>query len=253
MNKGTMLKDKTALVTGASSGIGAATALALASERANILLHYNANTEGAKKVVDQIRQKGVTVESVQADLATREGIQSLSKYAESKQIDILINNAGSLLARTPVLEFTEELWDRVITLNLTSAFFLSQAVLRGMKERKEGVIVNVTSVAARFGGGIGALAYSSAKAALSTTTRGLTKEFAPSGIRVNAVSPGTVHTHYHETFSTPEGLEKVRLATPVGSIGTPEEIADVIVFLCGPGARFIHGEVIEVNGGFFMA
>lgn len=253
MNKETLLKDKTALVTGASSGIGAATALALASEGANILLHYNSNAEGAKHVLEQILQKGVAAESIHADLTTREGVRSLSRYAESKPIDILINNAGSLLARTPVLEFTEELWDGVITLNLTSAFFLSQAVLRGMKERQQGVIVNVSSVAARFGGGIGALAYSSAKAALSTMTRGLTKEFASSGIRINAVSPGTVLTHYHETFSTPAMLEGVRSMTPAGRIGTSEEIADVIVFLCGPQARFIHGEVIEVNGGFFMA
>lgn len=253
MNKETLLKDKTALVTGASSGIGAATALALASEGANILLHYNSNAEGAKHVLEQILQKGVAAESIQADLTTREGVRSLSRYAESKSIDILINNAGSLLARTPVLEFTEELWDGVITLNLTSAFFLSQAVLRGMKERQQGVIVNISSVAARFGGGIGALAYSSAKAALSTMTRGLTKEFASSGIRINAVSPGTVLTHYHETFSTPAMLEGVRSMTPAGRIGTSEEIADVIVFLCGPQARFIHGEVIEVNGGFFMA
>lgn len=253
MNKGTLLKDKTALVTGASSGIGAATALALACEGANILLHYNSNAKGAEHVLDRILQKGVAAESIQADLTTLEGIRSLSRYAGSKPIDILINNAGSLLARTPVLDFTEELWDRVITLNLTSAFFLSQAVLRGMKERKQGVIVNVSSVAARFGGGIGALAYSSAKAALSTMTRGLTKEFASSGIRVNAVSPGTVQTHYHETFSTPAMLEHVRSITPAGHIGTSEEIADVIVFLCGPQARFIHGEVIEVNGGFFMA
>jgi 3-oxoacyl-[acyl-carrier protein] reductase len=252
MNQGTSLKGMTALVTGASSGIGAATALALASEGANILLHYNSNAEGAKNVLEQIQQKSAAATSIQADLTTREGIRSLSRYAEAKPIDILVNNAGSLLARTPVLDFTEELWDCVMTLNLTSAFFLSQAVLRGMKERQQGVIVNVSSVAARNGGGIGAIAYSSAKGALSTMTRGLTKEFASSGIRINAVSPGTVHTNYHETFSTPAMLEGVRSITPAGRIGTPAEVADVIVFLCGPEARFIHGQVIEVNGGFLM-
>lgn len=252
MNQGTSLKNMTALVTGASSGIGAATALALASEGANILLHYNSNAESAKNVLDRVLQKGVEATAIQADLATREGIRSLSRYTEAKPIDILINNAGSLLARTRVLDFTEELWDSVMTLNLTSAFFLSQAVLRGMKERQQGIIVNVSSVAARNGGGIGALAYSSAKAALSTMTRGLTKEFAPCGIRINAISPGTVHTPYHETFSTPQMLEGVRSITPAGRIGTSEEIADVIVFLCGPQARFIHGQVIEVNGGFLM-
>jgi NAD(P)-dependent dehydrogenase (short-subunit alcohol dehydrogenase family) len=252
MNHGKLLKDMTALVTGASSGIGAATALALASEGANILLHYNSNAEGARNVLDQILQKGVAASLIQADLTSREGVRSLSRYAETKPIDILVNNAGSLLARTPVLDFTEELWNCVMTLNLTSAFFLSQAVLRGMKERQRGVIVNVSSVAARNGGGIGAIAYSSAKAALSTMTRGLTKEFASSGIRINAVSPGTVHTNYHETFSTPAMLEGARSVTPAGRIGTPAEVADVIVFLCEPQARFIHGQVIEVNGGFLM-
>lgn len=252
MNQGTFLKGMTALVTGASSGIGAATALALASEGANIVLHFNSNPEGAGSVLEQILQKGVQATLIQANLTTREGIRLLSRHVETKQIDILINNAGSLIARTPVLGFTEELWDCVMTLNLTSAFFLSQAVLRGMKERQHGVIVNVSSVAARNGGGIGALAYATAKAALSTMTRGLTREFASSGIRINAVSPGTIHTNYHKTFSTPEALEEVRSSTPAGRIGTPAEIADTIVFLCGPQARFIHGQVIEVNGGFLM-
>ena len=120
-----------------------------------------------------------------------------STAVAGKRIDILINNAGSLIRRTRVLEFTEELWDQVLTLNLSSAFFLAKAVLPGMLERKSGVIVNISSVAARNGGGLGALAYSTAKAGLSTATKGLAKEFAPHGIRINAVSPGTVDTEYH--------------------------------------------------------
>jgi 3-oxoacyl-[acyl-carrier protein] reductase len=112
--------------------------------------------------------------------------------------------------------------------------------------------VNVSSLAARNGGGIGALAYASAKGALSTMTKGFTKEFAASGIRVNAVSPGTITTNYHKVFSTEEGLELVRDATPAKRIGAPEEVADVILFLCSPQARFVHGQVIEVNGGFLM-
>jgi 3-oxoacyl-[acyl-carrier protein] reductase len=252
MNQTTSLKSTTALVTGASSGIGAATALALGSAGAQILLHFNANSDGAESVLEKIKNRGGSGTLVQADLATRDGIRSLAHHAAAKPIDILVNNAGSLLQRAPVLDITEELWDRVITLNLTSAFLLSQAVLRGMKERGRGVIVNVSSVAARTGGGIGALAYSSAKAAVSTMTRGLTKEFASGGIRINAVSPGTVATNYHKAFSTPAALDAVRVATPADRIGTPEEIADVILYLCLPEARFIHGQVIEVNGGFLM-
>ena len=169
-----------------------------------------------------------------------------------RPIDLLVNNAGSLIRRTPVLEFGEELWDQVLTLNLTSAFFIAQAVLRGMAERKSGVIVNVSSVGARTGGGIGALAYCAAKGAINTMTRGLAKEFGPHGIRVNAVSPGTVDTNYHRNFSTPAGLQSVAAATPLGRIGDAREIGEVIIFLCSAAASFIHGEIIEINGGFFM-
>lgn len=246
------LENMTALVTGASSGIGAATAKVLASAGANVLLHFNSNAEGAEDVLRQFQLEGGTATLVQADLATREGTRCLAQFASTHSIDILINNAGSLLARTPILEFTEELWDRVMVLNFTSAFFLSQAVIPGMKQRQQGIIVNVSSLAARNGGGIGALAYSSAKAALSTMTKGFTKEFASSGIRVNAVSPGTITTNYHKTFSTQEALESVKSATPAKRIGAPEEVADVILFLCSDQARFIHGQVIEVNGGFLM-
>ncbi len=161
-----------------------------------------------------------------------------------------MNNAGSLIQRTPVLNFTEELWEQVLTLNLTSAFFLAKAVLAGMVERKSGFVVNISSVAARNGGGLGALAYASAKGALSTMTIGLAKEFAPFGVRINAVSPGTIDTNYHRKFSNDQTLNAVKAATPMARLGTAEEVADVILFLCSNEARFIQGQVIEVNGGF---
>jgi 3-oxoacyl-[acyl-carrier protein] reductase len=243
----------TALVTGASSGIGAATAVALAQHGAYVIVHFNSQRTEAEAVLNKIHAVGANGEIVQADLSTAEGSRILAVFAGKRSIDILVNNAGSLIARTRVLDFTEDLWEKVMMLNFTSAFFLSQAVLHGMVERKHGYIVNISSVAARFGGGLGALAYSAAKAAVSTMTKGLTKEFAPLGIRVNCVSPGTIDTGYHKAFSTAEGLEGVRAATPVGRLGTAEEIADAVVFLCSDQASFIHGQVIEINGGFLMA
>lgn len=254
ISRGTIsLTGKNALVTGASSGIGAATALALAAVGANVVVHYNSQQDEALAVLDKIRSAGSEGDIVQADLSTQHGTDSLCRFAGRRQIDILINNAGSLVQRTRVLDFTPELWEKVMMLNLTSAFFLSQAVLRGMVERHSGVIINMSSVAARFGGGLGALAYSSAKAAVSTMTKGLTKEFGSQGIRVNCISPGTVDTGYHRTFSTAEGLDSVRAATPVGRLGTSEEIADLVVFLASDHATFIQGQTIEINGGFFMA
>lgn len=246
-------RNQTALITGASTGIGAATAIAFAQQGVNVLIHYNANHAEAESVQQSALRYGVHADLVQADLSSAEGSHKLSQWAASREIDILVNNAGSLLARTRVLDFTEDLWERMMMLNLTSAFFLSQAVLAGMVQRKHGFIVNISSVAARNGGGLGALAYSTAKAAISTMTKGLAKEFAPHNIRVNAVSPGTIETNYHKTFSSADALQSVRAATPIGRLGAPEEIASIIVFLCTDAASFIHGQVLEANGGFLMA
>ena len=244
--------DLNVLVTGASSGIGAATAIAFARHGANLLIHYNSKESEARAVLEEVLRHGVKAQLVQAELTTMDGTRKLAEFAAGQPIDILVNNAGSLLARTRVLDFTPELWDRVMMLNLTSKFFLAQAVLKGMAARKRGFIVNVSSIAARSGGGLGAIAYATAEGAVSTMTKGLSREFAPLNIRVNAVSPGTIDTNYHRTFSTPEVLDSVRSATPVGRLGTPEEIADTILFLCSNQASFIHGQVIEVNGGFLM-
>ncbi len=240
----------TALITGASSGIGAASATAFGARGARVLIHYNRQESEAQKIIERVRGAGGQGELLRADLTTMDGVRSLARAIAGRRIDILVNNAGSLIQRTPVLNFTEELWEQVLTLNLTSAFFLAKAVLAGMVERKSGFVVNVSSVAARNGGGLGALAYASAKGALSTMTMGLAKEFASFGIRINAVSPGTIDTKYHRNFSNDQILSSVRAATPMARLGTAEEVADVILFLCSHEARFIQGQVIEVNGGF---
>jgi 3-oxoacyl-[acyl-carrier protein] reductase len=241
----------TALITGASSGIGAASATAFGARGARVLIHYNRQENEAQRIIERVRSAGGQGELLRADLTTMDGVRSLVRALAGQRIDILVNNAGSLIQRTPVLNFTEELWEQVLTLNLTSAFFLAKAVLAGMVERKSGFVVNVSSVAARNGGGLGALAYASAKGAVSTMTKGLAKEFAPFGIRINAVSPGTIDTNYHRNFSNEQILSAVKAATPMARLGTAEEVADVILFLCSNEARFIQGQVIEVNGGFF--
>lgn len=243
---------KTALVTGASRGIGAATAVALARQGVKkFLLQYNSFPEGAQQVSEQIRGMGGEATAVQADLSQPAGIHSLIQQINFP-VDILINNAGSLLARVRLAEYTEDLFDRVMNLNVKSAWFLAQAVAPGMIGKGSGIIVNLSSIAARNGGGPGATIYSAAKAAISTITKGMAKELAPKGIRVNAVSPGTVDNYFHEQFSNKQILDSVVAQTPAGKLGTNEEVADTIVFLCSDASRFIYGQTIEINGGMYM-
>ena len=249
------LTGKTALITGASRGIGAATAVCLARHGVSrFLLHYNSNKDGIEKTLAAVRSEGAQAEATQGDLGSLSGIQEFAEKLKRSAVafDILVNNAGSLVKRAKLLEFTDELFDQVVNLNVRSAWSITQAVAPAMIERGSGVIVNLSSVAARNGGGQGATIYAAAKAMVSTMTKGLAKELAPKGIRVNAVSPGTVDNDFHAQFSTRQILDASVSMTPAGSLGTNEEIADTILFLCSNGARYIHGQTIEINGGLFM-
>ena len=136
-----------------------------------------------------------------------------------------------------------------MNLNFRSAWAITQAVAPHMIRQGRGIIVNVSSIAARNGGGIGASVYAAAKAAVMTVTKGLARELAPKGIRVNAVSPGTVDNYFHQRFSTRQILDSVVAMTPAGRLGANEEVADVILFLCSEAARYVHGQTIEINGG----
>ncbi|MGO9095987.1 MAG: SDR family NAD(P)-dependent oxidoreductase [Bryobacteraceae bacterium] len=239
---------KTALVTGASRGIGVATAIALARRGvARVLVHYNRHREGALETLAQVRAAGADGEALGADLATLAGIESL--LPQLPEIDILINNAGSLVRRARLLEFTPQLYDEVMTLNVRSVWAITQAVAPAMIRKGGGIVVNLSSIAARNGGGPGATVYAAAKAAVVAITKGLARELAPQGIRVNAVSPGTVDNDFHRQFSTRQTLDNVVAATPAGRLGTNEDIAGVIVFLCSDAARYLHGQTIEINGG----
>lgn len=249
------LDGKTAFVTGASRGIGAATALALARQGVRrILIQYKSHRSGAEATLAAVRETGAQAEAFQADLSLPGGIRSaldqLKNHPEG--FDILVNNAGSLVERARMPEMTEDLYDRTMNLNVKSAWMITQAVAPKMIERGSGFVIFLSSIAARNGGGPGATIYAAAKAAVSTITKGLAKELAPKGIRVNAVSPGTVDNYFHEQFSTRQMLESVVAQTPAGRLGNNEEVADTIVFLCSEASRFIYGQTIEINGGMFM-
>ena len=248
------LKGRVALVTGASSGIGRATAEALAANGARVAINFHRNEAGAAATRAQIVGAGGSAIIAQANVTRASEVQSLVErtVAEFGPIDILVNNAGSLVERLRILELTEERWDEVIDLNLKSAFLSCQAVAGSMMKRKTGTIVNVSSIAGRTGGALGSIHYSTAKGGLITFTKGLAKELGPFGVRVNAVSPGVIDTPYHEQFSSPEMMKTYTSQIPLGRIGTPEEVAKVICFLASDAASYLTGETIEINGGMFM-
>lgn len=245
---------KVALVTGASSGIGHAAAEALARRGASVAINYHRNQAGAEALREAIVAAGGRAIAVQADVSGAAGVKTLVErtVGELGPVDILVNNAGSLVERLKILELTEARWDEVIDLNLKSAFLCSQAVAASMMQRKAGAIVNVSSVAGRNGGALGSIHYATAKGGLITFTKGLAKEMAAHNVRVNAVSPGVIETHFHERFSTPEMMKTYCTMIPLGRVGTPAEVAEVICFLASDAASFLAGETIEINGGMWM-
>ncbi len=248
------LTGKTALVTGASSGIGAATALVLADLGASVAIGYHNNQKGADEVAAQIASSGGKAVTLKADMRHSAEVAPLVARATEAlgPLDILVNNAGSLVARLPLAKVTEAGWDEIMDLNLKSAVLCSQAVAPSMAERKSGAIVNVVSIAGRNGGGPGAGPYAAAKAGLIAFTKSLAKELAPSGVRVNAISPGVIDTPFHEVFSTPEMIAGFVKGIPLGRVGHSMECAKVIAFLVSEAASYVVGETVEVNGGQLM-
>ncbi len=249
-----VLKDQVALVTGASSGIGQATAVALAREGARVAVNYLKNAAGAEETVETVRKAGGDAFAIRADVTKSAEVGALVEATRQRwgKIDILVNNAGDLLARRTLAEMTEEYWDQIMALNLKSAFLCVKAVWEEMATRKNGAIINVTSIAGRNGGGPGAAAYAAAKGGLLTYTKGLAKELAPYGVRVNGIAPGVIWTPYHERYSPPDMFQKYLASIPLGRAGTAQEVAEVIVFLASPAARYMTGETVEVNGGMWM-
>jgi len=253
MNKQNM-NGRVAVVTGASTGIGRWAAIALAECGAAVAVNYHKNQAGAEETKRAIESQGGRAIIVQADVSTKQGAQSLVEptRAQLGPIDVLVNNAGDLIQRCSLLEFSEELWDRVMNLNFKSALLCSQAVMREMMDRGSGSIINVGSIAGHHGGGPGAAVYAAAKAGVMCLTKGLAKELAPYGVRVNGVAPGVIDTPFHERMSTPELLRQFVATIPMGRVGTSEECGRVIAFLASDAASYIHGETIEINGGQLM-
>lgn len=248
------LQNKVALVTGSSSGIGYAIALALAREGANIAVNYLHNEQGAQEVANKIEALGCQVLIFKADVVDSNEVNEMigTVVERFKRIDILVNNAGSHIQRSSVLEMNENLWDRTLDVNLKSVFLCSKVVMKTMLKQKSGKIINISSISARNGGGIGATAYAAAKAGVIAFTKGLAKEVALSNITVNAIAPGCIDTPIHKKFSTPEIIKQTIQLIPLRRVGRSEEVAAVAVFLSSDEASYITGQTIDINGGWLM-
>jgi 3-oxoacyl-[acyl-carrier protein] reductase len=247
------LKGKVAVVTGGARDIGRAISIGLADAGASVAINYNSSADAANKVVSEITAKGGKAIAIGADVSNAEGADRLISEACSAfgdRIDVLVNNAGGMIARKKLDEMDTAFWDEVLGLNLRSVFLVTKAASPHLGEGS--TIVNLSSLAARDGGGGGALAYSAAKGAVLTLTRGLSKELASRRIRVNCVSPGMIATTFHDTFTAPEVRKAVAGRTSVGREGTAEDVANAVLFLASNASAYITGESIEINGGIYF-
>ncbi len=256
----TDLEGKSALVTGSSTGIGAAVAVAFARAGMKVAVHYNASREPAEKVLAEVEAAGAKAILLSGDVRKSDACAGLVEATVQAfgRLDVLVNNAGSVVARVPAQDATDELYDEIMDLNARSVFACSRAAVRaflaaGSGGKATGNIISTTSVAARNGGGVGSILYAGAKGFVSSYTRGLAKEMAPTGIRVNAVAPGIIRTPLHDRLTKPEAYRSMVEATPMRRDGTAEECAGTYVYLASDMlSSFVTGQVIEVNGGILM-
>jgi 3-oxoacyl-[acyl-carrier protein] reductase len=249
------LKGKAVLITGASTGIGAALAHAFAAQGARVGLHYNASEDAAKAVAYEIGAAGGEAVLIRADVGSGAGARSAVEQAVAAfgGLDGLINNAGGMVRRVPYADVSEQDYDEIMDLNARSVVVASQAAVAPMKAAGGGFIINTTSVAARNGASGGAGLYGSSKAFVHNVTRGMAKELIPFGIRVNAVAPGVISTPFHERYSTEAQLTAQLATIPAGRLGVAEDCVGAYLFLaCASLSGYVIGQVIEVNGGQLM-
>ena len=244
------LKDKVAVVTGASRGIGKAAALALFSQGAKVVINYARSNDAAEATVKEITESGGEAIAVRADVSKNEEVDNLIKTTLDKfgRIDVLVNNAG-ITKDTLLLRMKPEQWQAVIDINLTGVFLCTKAVSKTMLKQRSGRIINIASVAGQMGNP-GQANYSAAKAGVIGFTKTVAKELANRGVTVNAVAPGFIETDMTDDLKSDDIIKFI----PLGRYGKPEEVAGAIRFLAAdPAAAYITGQVFNVDGGMVMA
>jgi len=251
----TDLKGKAVLITGASTGIGAAAARAFARVGSRVAIHYNASRDAAEAVAADINGAGGEATLVHGDVMVEADVKRIVRdsVAAFGRVDVLINNAGGMLGRVRIEDYTVEHIDRVLALNCTQVALFMREVVPLMRRQKSGNVINVTSIAARHGGGGGAILYAGAKGFVSAVTHGWAKEVVGDGIRVNALSPGVITTPFHDRYSTADQLKAMQAMIPMNRLGSADECAGTLLYLASDAmSGYVTGQVIEVNGGQYM-
>lgn len=242
---------KTIVITGAASGIGRATAVIFAREGANVVC-ADVDAEGNERTAQQVIQHGGQAEAVTTDVTLRPQVDALIERAIERfgQVHFQFNSAGAAMRRAKFLEIDEALWDATYNLNTRAVFHCMQAMVPHMLENKFGVIVNVASMSHRRGGPGTSVHYASAKGAVVTMTMGVAREFADRGIRCLSISPGPINTPFQEAAATsPEILQRFRDDVPMKRFGEPEEIGELVLFMCSNRCEFMTADTVYVNGG----
>ena len=243
------LKGKVAVVTGGARDIGRAISVRLAAEGAKVCINYCHNENKALETLELVRKAGGEAILVKADVSKGDEVKRLFEEAAAAfggKVDILVNNAGGIVGRKKIEEQDEAWYETLMDLNFKSCWLCTREVLKYMDK---GSIVNISSQAARDGGGPGSSIYACGKAAMLCLTRAMAKELGPRGIRVNAVCPGMINTYFHDTFTAPEGREALHRCAPLRREGEAEEVAGLVCFLAGSDAPYVTGTGVDINGG----
>jgi 3-oxoacyl-[acyl-carrier protein] reductase len=250
------LKSKRVLVTAGGQGIGLAICRELVDAGCDVVAHYHTTADGAREIKERASAAGVRAEILQADLTEPDLCRRMVDQAVEflGGLDILINNAGGLIARRTIEELDPDFWRQSIDLNMSSIIQVTRHAVPHLAEAGGASIVNISSLAGRKGGHGGSLAYSTTKGAVLTFTRALAAELGPRGIRVNAVAPGLIlGTRFHATHTTPESARETIAGIPLGRAGTPEDVARAVVYLASEYDGFITGATVDINGGVYCA
>ena len=247
----TDLTDRTALVTGGGTGIGAAIAKGMSAEGANIVVNYSRSEQEANDTVAEITEAGGRAIAVQCDVSQSDQVQAMfaRAAAEFGRVDILVNNAGNVFGRQSTAEMPEEIWDQTMAVNLKSVFLCSQVAIRQMPD-KIGRIINISSISAFSGKG--GPAYGPAKAAVNALTRDMAFELGSRGITVNGIAPGIIDTRIHRLGTSPEDYAKLIGMIPLGRDGKVEDLVGIAVLLASDAGSFISGDIVQVNGAMLM-